>query len=159
MAKLKKSPKSITRILGDERSKLSHLATLSEILLTLSKTFPEVVGATIAENSRISNFKQHTLFIETSSSPYAMRIRFLQQKIIAHYQLQLPALRAIEVSVVPSVVANQKLIERNNSASSVTESPFKISRSTAESLECVAELAGDELKAKILRLAKIAKEK
>ena len=105
MAKLIKRPKSISSILGDERNYLSHLATLSEILLTLSKTFPEVVGATIAENSRISNFRQHTLFVETNSPAFAMRIRFLQQKLIVHYQNQLPSLRAIEVSVVPSIAA------------------------------------------------------
>lgn len=160
MAKFKKHPKSIARILGDERSRLSHLANLSEILLVLSKSFPEVVGATIAENSRISNFKQDTLYIETSSSSFAMRIRFLQQKIISHYQVQLPSLRQVEVSVVPSLSMNPTYTSTTAiSSTTITDNPFQISRSTAESLECVAELAGNELKVKLLRLANAAKEK
>ena len=159
MAKLIKRPKSISSILGDERNYLSHLATLSEILLTLSKTFPEVVGATIAENSRISNFRQHTLFVETNSPAFAMRIRFLQQKLIVHYQNQLPSLRAIEVSVVPSIAAAATSSDTPRKPISSESNPFKISRNTAEGLKCVAELASDELRAKILRLANTAKEK
>lgn len=159
MTKLKKRPKSISKILGDERSKLNHLATLSEILLALSKTFPEVVGATIAENSRISNFTQNTLFVETNSAPYAMRLRFLQQKIIQHYKIQLPNLYSLEVSVVPSIAQVKKRHKNQSKPTTNTLNPFKISRNTADSLKCVAELAGDDLKAKILRLANTAKEK
>lgn len=160
MAKFKKHPKSIARILGDERSRLSHLANLSEILLALSKSFPEAVGATIAENSRISNFQQGTLYVETSSSPFAMRIRFLQQRIVSHYQVQLPLLRQISVSVVPSLTLNPAYANKSTTPSTtIADNPFQISRNTAESLECVAELAGNELKEKLLRLANAAKEK
>ncbi len=150
----RKAPQSLNNLLGKSQGQIKKVVDFNQHSHQLKTLLEGATSVTIAQNCFISNYRQGTLFIETSSSTIAMRLNFLQQSLIETFrQHAFPDLAGIKITITPvkhSPTNNMKISQTQVKQGSTRPS---VSEETAESLKLTAELASGKLKESLNRLA------
>jgi hypothetical protein len=96
------APSSLSNLFAKSSGSLARITEKSQYLNSINQALENSVGATIAQNCRVSNYDQGILTIETAKSGFAMRLKFLRAEILSDFCANvLPDLVHIDVKVVP----------------------------------------------------------
>jgi hypothetical protein len=142
------NPETLTNLLAKNAGKLALIAEKTHHLQTLDQCLSETVGDTIAQNCRVSNYKQGILTIETANSAFATRLNFMLAQILLNFrQKVLPELIDIQVKVIPNEKFALKTVEKQ------PEKIQKLSKQSADCILAVSANAPEKLKQTLQRLA------
>lgn len=147
------TPKSLSNLFGDSTGNLARIAEKSQYLNALNAHLGKAVGATIAQNCRVSNYDQGVLTIETVNSAFATRLNFMVGQILQNFrQNVLPELANVTIKVKPGTqfYRYSDSLEKKN--------PNRLTEQAAAYIVEAASHAPDSLKRKLERLAKRAKK-
>lgn len=147
------TPKSLSNLFNKSTGNLARIAEKSQYLNALNHHLVETVGATIAQNCRVSNYHQGILTIETINSAFATRLNFMLPQILQNFrQNVLPEMASIKIKVVP----NEKFYHQAQPKEE--KNTNRISEQAADYIIEAASHAPDSLKKKLLRLAERSKK-
>ncbi|ARR50211.1 DUF721 domain-containing protein [Photobacterium damselae] len=108
-----------------------------------------------AEHCRVSNYRQGILIIEIASAAWSMRLNYERNSLITKLREKLlPNLVDIQVKVNPNLAAVQ--VAKHNKTPDIVQKP--ISDVAASHLLQAAEHASEKVKARLERLAQLAKK-
>ena len=142
------TPKSLSNLFTKSSGSLARIAEKSQYLNALNHHLVETVGATIAQNCRVSNYEQGILTIETINSAFATRLNFMLPQILQNFRENvLPEMASIKIKVVPNekfYCAVNRKVEKNTNRLSEQASSYILE---------AASNAPDSLKRKLERLA------
>ncbi|MEH6530173.1 MAG: DciA family protein [Photobacterium frigidiphilum] len=109
-----------------------------------------------AQHCRVSNYRQGTLIIETSSASWSMRLNYERNSLMMTLREKLlPQLSNIEVKVNPELAAIQRAKE--DKIPDIIQKP--ISEIAEQHLLAIAVNAPEKVKRRLERLAQIARDK
>ncbi|MFT4924190.1 MAG: hypothetical protein ACI8WB_000268 [Phenylobacterium sp.] len=149
------TPKSLSNLFTKSSGSLARIAEKSQYLNALNHHLVETVGDTIAQKSRVSNYNQGILTIETVNSAFATRLNFMLPQILQNFRENvLPEMASIKIKVVP----NEQFYKKSQPKEEKNIS--QLSEQASQYILAAAQNAPDSLKRKLERLAsRVTKKK
>lgn len=153
-----KTPKTLNELLKQKAPKQNSLSLYqqkSEKFIQIQAILADNLPANMAQNIVVSNYKNSIIYFETHSAPVAASFKMHQSKLLSAFRKGLdPALVTIEMKVSPNATRTASRVKENQRQQSNTTGKKHIPEQAASILESIAEQSSDELKKKLIKLAK-----
>lgn len=155
-----KTPKSLSELISSDKetNNLSLYRQKTSKFRLIHQLLSEILGANIAQNIVVSNYKNSIVYLETTSAGIATGFKMQQSQVLSSLRQQLdPALVTVEMKVSPHSAALKSKRARAEAPVQVQKSSKTIPDDVAKMFETIAESSKGPLKEKFLRLSKLNK--
>lgn len=155
-----KTPKSLSELISSDKetNNLSLYRQKTSKFRLIHQLLSEILGANIAQNIVVSNYKNSIVYLETTSAGIATGFKMQQSQVLSSLRQQLdPALVTVEMKVSPHSAALKSKRARAEAPAEVQKSSKTIPDDVAKMFETIAESSKGPLKEKFLRLSKLNK--
>ncbi|MDH5216640.1 MAG: DUF721 domain-containing protein [Gammaproteobacteria bacterium] len=144
---MKKTPKTVTDILGQGDNDLSRLMRRAKALNNLNETIRRMLPPNLIDHCSVANIRNKQLIILAESATWATLLRYEQGNILAqlHENPKYNVIESIKVKIAPVEQAPDVFYRRAQAPSSHSRQAML---SLAENIE------DEDLRASIARLAK-----
>ncbi|MGF1908921.1 DciA family protein [Vibrio kasasachensis] len=136
-------------------SRLANLQKHAQEIMTINRLLKTILPSNMVNNCRAANLRDNQLVLEVASAAIKMKINYDRLNILSQLRSQgFARLIAIEVQINPELYRTSPLNENKK-----VKPREPISDTAAEYLKSLAESASPKLKARLERLANMAKNK
>lgn len=153
-----KAPKTLNELLKQKASKqhsLSLYQQKSEKFIQIQTILADNLPVNMAQKILVSNYNNSIIYLETHSAPVATSFKMHQSQLLSAFRKKLdPALVTIAMKVSPNATQTASRVKESQRQQSNTTGKKHIPEQAASILESIAEQSNDELKQKLLKLAK-----
>lgn len=153
-----KTPKSLNELISSDKetNNLSLYRQKTSKFRLIHKLLSEVLGANIAQNIIVSNYKNSIVYLETTSAGIATGFKMQQSQVLSLFRKQLdPALVTIEMKVSPHSAALQSKRAKAEAPAEPPKSTKTIPPDVAKMFISIAESSKGPLKEKFLKLSRL----
>jgi hypothetical protein len=149
---MKKSPQTITDIIGNGENDLAKILRRAQALNGLNEFIHEMLPPNLKERCSVANIRNKQLIILAESATWATLLRYEQGKILAnlHQHPKYKVIESIKVKIAPVEHSSQDVFRR----------PKRPNHQSCQAINELAEIIEDEeLSASINRLARSVRNK
>jgi hypothetical protein len=153
-----KTPKSLNELISSDKetNNLSLYRQKTSKFRLIHKLLSEILGANIAQNIIVSNYKNSIVYLETTSAGIATGFKMQQSNVLSAFRKQLdPALVTVEMKVSPHSAALQSKRAKAEAPVEIKPSTKTIPPEVAKMFASIAESSKGPLKEKFLKLSRL----
>jgi hypothetical protein len=157
-----KTPKSLNELISSEKetNNLSLYRQKTSKFRLIHKLLSEILGANIAQNIVVSNYKNSIVYLETTSAGIATGFKMHQSQVLSTFRKQLdPALVTVEMKVSPHSAALQSKRAKAEAPEIIKKSTKTIPAEVAKMFETIAKSSKGPLKEQFLKLSRLKQSK
>jgi hypothetical protein len=155
-----KTPKSLNELISSDKetNNLSLYRQKTSKFRLIHQLLSEILGANIAQNIVVSNYKNSIVYLETTSAGIATGFKMYQSQVLSSFRKQLdPALVTVEMKVSPHSAALQSKRTKAEAPTIIKKSTRTIPDDVAKMFESIAQSSKGPLKEQFMKLSRLNK--
>lgn len=155
-----KTPKSLNELISSDKetNNLSLYRQKTSKFRLIHQLLSEILGANIAQNIIVSNYKNSIVYLETTSAGIATGFKMYQSQVLSSFRKQLdPALVTVEMKVSPHSAALQSKRASAEGPTIINKSSKAIPDEVAKMFESIAQSSKGPLKEQFMKLSRLSK--
>lgn len=155
-----KTPKSLNELISSDKetNNLSLYRQKTSKFRLIHSILSEILGANIAQNIVVSNYKNSIVYLETTSAAIATGFKMHQSNVLSSFRKQFDlALVTVEIKVSPNSSALKAKRDKAQTPTPTKKSTKTIPDDVAKMFEDIANSSKGPLKKQLLKLSQINK--